>query len=283
MCDREKHSSGGCDFGRRRFITHSMLVAAGLVVAPMLLADRAAQAKGLFDFTPSVDQQKKLGLQASDQILKQYKEVHDSRSRELTRVGGRLFGNLSADDQKKWDYHFHLIDSKEVNAFALPGGPVFMFSGLYDHVESEDGLAAVTGHEMTHIRKEHWAKAYNQQMQRQVGIAAVLSITHANSNVQSAAGLLDNMIGLKYSRGEEDQADAGGLEDMVASNYNPQGMVEMFQMLKKVAGNGATMGSDFLSNHPLTTDRIKHTEDRIAALQGKSFPSITPLPADAKG
>lgn len=278
MRNNERNSSFCCNPSRRRFITRSMMLAAGIALSPSLLSDRAALAGGLFDFKPSVDQQKKLGQQASDQILKQYKEINDSRSRELARVGGRLFANLSPDDQKKWDYHFHLIDSKEINAFALPGGPVFMFRGLYDKVQSEDALAAVTGHEMTHIRKEHWANAYAEQQKRQLGIAVVLGLTHANANVQSAAGMLDNMISLKYSRGEEDQADAGGLQDMVATGYNPQGMVQMFEMLKKVAGNGDTLGSDFLSNHPLTSDRIKHTQDRIAALQGRTFPPITPLP-----
>lgn len=279
MCDTDQNPlPGGNILSRRRFITRSMLAAAGIAMAPLLSNDRAAFAGGLFDFKPSIDQQKKLGQQASDQILKQYKEIHDSRSQELTKVGQRLFSKLSPDDQKTWDYHFHLIESKEFNAFALPGGPVFMFSGLYDKVQSEDSLAAVTGHEMTHIRKQHWANAYADQQKRALGIGIVLSLTHADANVQSAAGLLDNMISLKYSRGEEDQADAGGLEDMVATGYNPQGMVEMFEMLKKVAGNGATLGGDFLSNHPLTTDRIKHTQDRIAALQGRTFPPITPLP-----
>lgn len=283
MCEHETRPSSACDLGRRRFITRGMLAAAGIAAAPILLSGRAANAGSLFDFTPSIDQQKKLGQQASDQILKQYKEIRDSRSRELEKVGGRLFTGLSAGDQKTWDYHFHLIDSKEFNAFALPGGPIFMFSGLYDKIDSEDSLAAVTGHEMTHIRKQHWAKAYAEQQKRALGIAVILDLTHANKDVQSAAGLFDNMIGLKYSRDEEDQADAGGLQDMVATNYNPQGMVQMFQMLKKVAGNGDTMGSDFLSNHPLTTDRIKHTEDRIASLAGRSFPQITPLPSDATG
>lgn len=283
MSFRETHSSPDCDLGRRRFITRSMLAAAGLVAAPLLWNDRAAYAGGLFDFKPSVDQQKQLGQQASQQVLKQYKEIHDSRSRELQRVGERLFTGLSSDDQKKWDYHFHLIDSKEFNAFALPGGPVFMFSGLYDKIDSEDALAAVTGHEMTHIRKEHWANAYADQQKRALGLSVILGLSHANANVQSAAGVLNGMYNLKYSRGEEDQADAGGLEDMTAVNYNPNGMVQMFEMLKKVAGNGDTMGSDFLSNHPLTTDRIKHTEDRIAALQGKSFPPVTPLPPGAAG
>src|SRR5579883_1704139 len=186
MCeDSEKNQSTnlsdnlshGCDLGRRRFITRSMLAAAGLIVAPTLLAAGDAHAGGLFNFMPSVDQQKKLGQQASQQILHQYKEVHDSRSREFERVGRRLFSGLSAEDQKTWDYHFHVIDSKDFNAFALPGGPVFLFTGLYDKVQSEDALAAVTGHEMTHVRAQHWAKAYADEQKRQLGLSILLSAT----------------------------------------------------------------------------------------------------------
>ncbi|HEX5322605.1 MAG TPA: M48 family metalloprotease [Capsulimonadaceae bacterium] len=277
MCDIEKISCG-CDLSRRRFITRSMLAAAGLIVAPSIICAKAADAGGLFDFMPSVAEQKKLGDQAAQQVLKQYKEVHDGRSREFEKVGLRLVGGLSQSDQKTWDFRFHVVDSKEVNAFALPGGNVFMFTGLYDKVQSEDALAAVTGHEMTHVRLQHWAKAYADQQKRAIGIGILLQATHAGSGWQSVASLADNMIGLKYSRGEEDQADAGGLQDMVASGYNPEGMVQMFQMLQKVAGNGGGVAGDFLSNHPLTSDRIKHTEARIAALNGKTFPPLTPLP-----
>jgi predicted Zn-dependent protease len=255
-----------------------VLAAAGLIIAPGLLCPSEAHAGGLFNFMPSVSDQKKAGDQAAKQVLKQYKEVHDSRSKEFQKVGERLVGGLSPEDQKTWDYRFHVIDSKDVNAFALPGGNIFMFTGLYDRVQSEDALAAVTGHEMTHVRKQHWAKAYADEQKRQLGLALLLNAAHAGSSWQTAAGLFDNIVGLKYSRGEEDQADQGGLEDMTASGYNPQGMVQMFQMLQKVAGNGGDLGGDFLSNHPLTSDRIKHTEQRIAALQGRTFPSLTPMP-----
>jgi predicted Zn-dependent protease len=278
MCDCDKNSSSGCDISRRRFITRSVLAAAGLIVAPALISPHEALAGGLFNFMPSVSDQKKAGDQAAQQVLKQYKEVHDSRSKEFAKVGERLVGGLSPDDQKTWDYRFHVIDSKDVNAFALPGGNIFMFTGLYDKVQSEDALAAVTGHEMTHVRKQHWAKAYADEEKRQLGLAILLQASHAGSSLQTAAGLFDNIVGLKYSRGEEDQADQGGLEDMTASGYNPQGMVQMFTMLQKVAGNGGDIGGDFLSNHPLTSDRIKHTQDRIAALQGRTFPPLTPMP-----
>ncbi len=263
---------------RRRFLRTAALAGAGVMAAPLLLSPQAAQAGGLFNFMPSVDDQKKVGAQAAQQILHQYKEVHDARATHFQQIGARLVSALPLSDQKTWPYTFHVLDNKEVNAFALPGGNMFLFTGLYEKVTSDDALAAVTGHEMTHVRKQHWAQAYAKQQQRDLLIGLGLSVFHAGSAAQTLAGLADSAIGLKFSRGEEDQADQGGLEDMAAAGYNPQGMLDLFAMLEKVSGNGGSIGGDFLSNHPLTSTRIQHTQQRIAALKTlQGFPPLTPM------
>ena len=155
---------------------------------------------------------------------------------------------------------------------------MFMFTGLYKMLPTDDALAGVTGHEMTHVRLQHWAKAHAKQQERSAGIGLLLGLFHAGQAAQTIAGLADSAIGLKFSRSEEDQADQGGLQNMVAAGYNPQGMIQLFQALEKVSGNGGRMGGDFLSDHPLTSDRINHTQQRIAALQSaRTFPPLTPL------
>ncbi len=262
-------------WSRRRFLTRAVLASAGLAALPLL--PEAADADGLFPM-PSPADQKKVGDQAALQVVKQYKEVHDSRARHFQGLGQRLVSALPQSDQRTWDYRFHVLDSPEVNAFALPGGNMFMFTGLYEKLTSEDSLAAVTGHEMTHVRKQHWAQAYVKQQQREAGISLFLGLFHAGRGLQTVAGLADTAIGLKFSRNEEDQADAGGLTDLVAAGYNPQGMLQLFGTLQKVAGNGGGLGGDFLSNHPLTSDRIRHTQQRIIALKSNTiFPPVTPL------
>jgi predicted Zn-dependent protease len=272
------HANCGCDFARRRFLTKAVLASAGLAVAPLAIGGRACA-----DLIPkpSPAKQKEIGDEAARQVLKQYREIDDGRAREFKAVAAKLLAALPDDDRKLWDFRFHFLDSKEVNAFALPGGNVFLFSGLFGIIETEDALAAVTGHEMTHVRRQHWASAYQKQQERDLGIAAILAITNAGQTVRSAADLADQAIGLKYSRGEEDQADQGGLEDMAAAGYNPQGMLDLFQALLKKTGNGGSIGGDFLSNHPLTTDRIKKTTERIAAIAHTSpFPPERPLMPD---
>ena len=263
---------------RRRFLRSAAVVGTALAAAPLLLAPPPAEAGGLFNFTPSVDDQKKVGEQAAQQVLKQYKAINDSRTAQFASMGRNLVGALTPQEQRTWDYKFHMLDSKEVNAFALPGGNIFMFTGLYDKLDSEDSLAAVTGHEMTHVRKQHWAQAYAKQQQRGLLLGLGLSFFHAGRAAQTIAGLADYAVGQGFSRTEEDQADAGGLDDMVHAGYNPQGMINLFGTLQKVAGNGGGLGGAFLSNHPLTSDRIKHTEQRITAIQTQyRFNPLRPL------
>ncbi|MBC7852028.1 MAG: M48 family metalloprotease [Pirellulaceae bacterium] len=270
--------SGCCALTRRGFVTRSMLASAGLVIAPAVLmealAARPAEAAQLFK-KPSAADQKKLGQEAAQQVLKQYREVKDSRATHFRAMGQRLVSALSKEDQSKWDYNFRVLDSKEVNAFALPGGPMFMFTGLYNLLATDDALAAVTGHEMAHVHKEHWSKAYAKSQERQtlLGLGAVL-IGKGSRTAQTLAGLADSAIGSKFSRGEEDEADKEGFEDMVAANYNPKGMIQLFQVLQKQGGGG---GIEFLASHPMTSNRIKNAEKRIAALGNRNFPPLKPL------
>ena len=271
-----REDRGTVDEGRRRFLRQAALAGIGIVAAPALIVS-PAEAGQLFA-APSASDQKKVGDQAAKQILQKYREVHDERARHFQEIGRRLVDALPPQDRNTWDFEFHVLDSKEVNAFALPGGPMFMFTGLYSKVTTDDALAAVTGHEMTHVRKQHWAQAYAKSQERSLIGSVLLSLLHAGRTVQTLAGLADNALSLKYSRGEEDQADAGGLQNMVDAGYNPNGMLELFQTLQQVSGNGGSFAGDFLSDHPLTTDRIKHAKERIKQMRAEGgFPPETPL------
>jgi predicted Zn-dependent protease len=245
------------------------------LLAVTLLSGAAAGPLRADMFTPGEKQQIKLGDQAAQQIERQYHVINDDRARRLEEVGRRLVDALPPKERGPWDYRFHLIDSKEVNAFALPGGNIFFFTGLYDRLRTEDQLAAVVGHEMTHVRKEHWAHMVAAEQKRQFFLTGLLAITHAGQGWQTAAGLVDSMVNLRYSRKDEDQADAGGLQDMVDAGYNPQGMLGLFHILQQAGGGGG--GPAFLQDHPLTTTRIQHTQERIDELGTSNFPSERPL------
>jgi len=171
-----------------------------LCVGLAVLTGAAAQPARADMFTPSTKDQIRLGDQAGKIQIRLEAEVNDSRAARVEDVGRRLVDALPPDERGPWNYRFHLIDSKEVNAFALPGGQMFVFTGLYNRLKTEDELAAVMGHEMTHVRKQHWAHQVAAEQKRGLGLSVLLGLTRAGSTWRTAAGLMDTMINLRYSR-----------------------------------------------------------------------------------
>jgi predicted Zn-dependent protease len=227
-------------------------------------------------FRPSKADQVKLGQQAAKDIRKKERVLPDgdARVKLLRRVANRILAKM--DDQgDPWTYSFDVIESKELNAFALPGGPVFFYTGLISKLETEDQLAGVLAHELAHVRKQHWANQYASAMKRQLVLGAILIGTKANSTTQNLVGLGDDLLFLKYSRDHETQADDSGMQWMTQAGYNPNGMADVFRILSKNAkGSG---GPEFLRSHPVDKNRIARIEKSIAKL-GTTFPAQKPLP-----
>jgi len=225
-------------------------------------------------FKPSKAQQVKLGAQAAAHLHRQGHVLPDSdpRVKLVRRVGERLLStvNLGKDP---WKFSFDVVDSKQVNAFALPGGPTFIYTGLLDKLETEDELAGVMGHEMTHVLKEHWAQQYASTQRRELLIGLVLTVTHANNALQNIGSALDLIEQTKYSRGEEAAADAGGFDKVVAAGYNPEGMADVFRMFQKQKSSGEFA---ILSDHPSDKSRIDNIE-KMKKASGKNFPAQRPL------
>jgi predicted Zn-dependent protease len=244
------------------------------LVAAVAIALSAAPAQA-DQFKPSKGQQVKLGTQAADEIRRKQQVLPDSdpRVRLVRKIGNRLLGTV---DMKglPWKFSFDVIQSKEVNAFALPGGPTFVYTGLLDKLESEDELAGVMGHEMTHVLKEHWAAQYAATQKRELGIGILLGVLHANSAFQNLGSLVDVMEATKYSRKEESQADAGGFDKMVGAGYNPEGMADVFRMFAKTSSGGQSV--PFLADHPSDKSRISRIESMIQASH-QNFPPQRPL------
>jgi predicted Zn-dependent protease len=129
-------------------------------------------------------------------------------------------------------------------------------------------------HELAHVYDQHWAKMYGEQQKRGLTLGLLLGLTRASKGVQNIAGLANGLLNLKYSRKDEDEADADGLQNMVDAGYNPKGMLDLFQTLQSAGGGG---GVAFLSDHPLTKDRIRKTQERIDRMGDRSFRPMTPL------
>lgn len=249
----------------------AFLLPALAAVALTLPAAAPAQLFGIGK-KPSAKDQIKLGRDAAQDIRKKQKALPatDPRVRTLRRVAQRLLSKIDTDEP--WEYSFDMIDSKEVNAFALPGGSVFFYTGLYDRLKTEDELAGVLAHELTHVRREHWARRVGKQQTQNLALTALLILGRANNEVASGASLLNSVYTMQFSRGDENDADIRGFDLMTKANYNPQGMADVFRMLGSLGGKTP----EFLSDHPSDKNRVNRIED-LAKKSGKSYPPLTPL------
>jgi predicted Zn-dependent protease len=228
---------------------------------------------------PSQQQQVELGLRAAREIRQKERVLpaSDPRVQTVRRVGRRLLATVD-DKNAPWEFSFDVIDKKDVNAFALPGGPTFIYTGLLDRIKTEDELAGVMAHELTHVRREHWAYQYRDQQSRNLGLSLLLILTKAN---QTTANLLNIgsqvLIDLPYSRKHETEADNVGLAMMEQAQYNPQGMVDLFATLQKASGGGKA--PEFLSSHPSDSNRIANMQSQIKSAN-QNWPAMTPLVYD---
>jgi predicted Zn-dependent protease len=225
---------------------------------------------------PSKKDQVKLGLQAATEIRTKEKilPAYDERVKTLRRVASRVLATVD-DKGEPWQYSFDVVQSKEVNAFALPGGPTFFYTGLMDKLMTEDELAGVLSHELTHVRKEHWAYQYRDMQQKGLLLDLGLILFHANRSTADLASIgLDVLVNLPYSRKHETEADDGGYEMMTKAGYNPEGLADVFRLLKALPGGKPP---PFLSDHPADNARIQRIEDKIKA-DKNSYRPQTPLP-----
>lgn len=224
---------------------------------------------------PSKEQQVQLGERAATELRSKEKVLpsYDDRVRKVREVGARLLATVD-DRNQPWHYTFDVLQNKQLNAFALPGGPTFFYTGLLDKMSTEDELAGVMAHELTHVRKEHWAYQYRDEQQKNLLLSLGLLIFRANRATADIASIgLDVLVNLPYSRKHETEADDGGYDMMVKAGYNPEGLADVFRLLKSQGGKSP----EFLSDHPADAARINRIEAKVKK-DTHSFPAQRPLP-----
>jgi hypothetical protein len=195
-------------------------------------------------------------------------------------VGRKLTAQIPP--QNSWPYQFHVIQQSDINAFAMPGGPIFINIGTITSAENEAQLVGVMAHEMTHVYMQHSAKQASKQQLTQ-GLAALLGAVLpgtvggniARLGIQLGAGA----ISLKYSRQDEAQADAGGAIIAYKAGYNPRALADFF---KKLEQQGGGRGPQFLSDHPNPGNRELAISRQIANWPPKNFINESPQFASAK-
>jgi predicted Zn-dependent protease len=200
-------------------------------------------------------QQVELGQNAAQQIERQERIVTSGPQYErLQRVANRLIP--LAKQNFDVPYTVKLIDSKDINAFALPGGPVYFYTGLMELAQTDDEVAGVVGHELAHVVQQHSAKQMSQANFEQ--LVAGLALGRQGQAAQIAGGALLQLNQLRYSRGDESESDKVGFRYMVQAGFNPDGMAAMFSRME--AKSGGRGGPEWLRSHPLTKNRVETTQ-----------------------
>ena len=217
----------------------------------------------------SVEEEIEIGRTANEQVRKQVPELKDSMvTRYVRDVGKRLVG---AAQGAKYPYTFAVADLPEINAFSLPGGPVWINRGVLSKAANESQVAAVLAHEVAHIARRHGADRLTQGMVAKWGLGllgALLGNTGGAGTAQAAASVLTGGVFLKFNRAEEREADEAGMTILTRSGWSGRGMVELFQMLAREASRDRSSVDAFLSSHPSPQDRIDSLAAQVKRQKG---------------
>ncbi len=232
----------------------------------------------------SIEKEIALGKQLADEVEKSSKIVTEPVISEyVNRVGQNIVRNSDA----QVPFTIKVVDSEEVNAFALPGGYFFVNTGLIRLAESEAELAGVMAHEIAHVNARHGTRqATRGQITNLATIPLIFLGGWTGYGIRQAAGLAVPMTFLKFSRNFERGADFLGVQYMWKAGYDPTAMVTFFERLqaqkKKKEGGGI---AKVFSSHPLTQDRIKRTQEAIAEIlpERPQYAYNTSEFADTKG
>ena len=236
----------------------------------MLLAAWLAATCGMAAITlVSVEDEIEIGRQANAQVRKEVAEFRDARTVSYIRsVGQRLVSHAQGP---KYPYTFSIADHREINAFALPGGPVWIHRGVLQAATSESQVAGVLAHEVAHIAQRHAADQLTRGIMANWGfglLGATLGNSGGASAAQMAAGLLTSGIFLKFSRDNEREADQVGLRLMRRAGWDGRGMVELFEILRREATRDPRAVEAFFSSHPPPQDRIARLQADAASKPG---------------
>lgn len=227
----------------------------------------------------SLAEEAQLGFSSAPEMVRQMGGAVPAsapKAQLVQAVGNRLLqeGGVAQVLREKdipYEFTFTLLDDDQtVNAFALPGGPVFITEALFDRLENEAQLAGVLGHEIGHVIERHGAERMAQmQLGQQLTTAAAVGT--GDLSAAQAAQYVSQFLTMSYGREQELESDAYGLDYMIDAGYDPSQMVRVMEILQEASG-GAGGGPEFMQTHP-------HPESRIEAIEQfleKNFPSGIP-------
>jgi len=226
-------------------------------LAPLWLAPAAACAV-------SQQQEVQLGAEYAAQLANELPLVRDPQVvRYITNLGNSL---ARVTDSRGLSWHFTVVDSREVNAFAVPGGWIYVNRGLIERAQNVSQLAGVLGHEIGHVTRRHTVEQMQQAQGATAGVTLLCTLTKAcdSGTGRTAINVGGSALFAKFSRSDEREADAEGVKTTVKAGIDPNGIPQMFGILISERRRDPSALDGFFATHPLEEDRIRETEGLIA-------------------
>jgi hypothetical protein len=249
------------------------LLLAFCLCLPGLLEARVEPTHGFDMF--STAEEIKAGQQAAAEARKQLPMLPDSSPvvKYVQSLGAQLAAHAPGE---KWPYSFHVVNQKEINAFALPGGPIFVNLGTIQAADNEGELAGVIAHEISHVVQRHGTRAASKQMAAQLPLAVLGGMLGRGALAQMAAMGLSFGVGsyfLRNSRQAEKEADLLGTDIMYDTGYDPHQMANFFRKIQ--SGTHASLAAEFFSDHPDPGNRYEYVSAEAATLPSKQYRAIS--------
>lgn len=214
----------------------------------------------------SQQQEVEMGTQYAQQINAQLPIVEDAELNRYINVLGDSVARLA--DNRELEWHFYIVDAPEVNAFAVPGGFIYVNRGLIERTTAMDELAGVLGHEIGHVTRRHSVKQMEKANNANIGVtlACVLTSICNSDAAQAAIQVGGAAVFARFSRQDEAEADAEGIKNVVRANISPDGIPTMFEKLLQERKNAPAGVEAWFLTHPLEEDRIAATRAQIAQI-----------------
>jgi len=246
----------------RRILTPCFLL---LAFVPVWAQTRVEPGFNLF----SVDQDVEIGRQSAEEIEKQIPLLDLPAVNGLIDVIGRRL--QTAIQGPDFPYKFKIANLSDVNAFALPGGFMYINRGLIEAAEDEAELAGVMAHEMAHVALRHGTNQASKAYLAQAGLGILGGLLGGGQGgtsqiIESVGGFGLNAVFLKFSRSAEEQADIVGAQTLAEAGYDPRAMVTFFEKMRELSGGDPGKFEAFFSTHPPPSGRARRIEEEIAMM-----------------
>ena len=219
-----------------------------------------------------IKKEREVGEEVLQQVKRQLKIVEDPEiTQYVNQIGNRILANIG---HTLFTYDFYVVDNNTMNAFAIPGGHIFINRGMIEIMSSEDELAGVLSHEIAHVQSRHFAQRVEKGKVATIGAiaGALLAILvggvgggNAGSAVMTGAMAATQSLMLSYSRADEEEADRKGLSYMEEGGFNVQAMASVFNKMIKTKWIDTSAFPAYLSTHPGLDERIVYLENAVAA------------------